>query len=338
MRTWFTDQHIRFLLIANLIVLVAAAALSGGQFLDPFNLQNMAKQLPEVGLLAIGVSLAMISGSAGIDLSVVSIANLSGVTAGLIARSLFSGEGQGVMFTLAFVTVALVVGFAAGLTNGILISRIGFTPILATLGTQLVFTGLAVALSGGPAVSLGYIEPFVQIGNGTLLGIPVPFLIFAVVIGIVSWTLGSTRFGFRLYLAGSNAKAARYAGIDAANVLLYTYVASGVIAAIAGIVFASSASSAKWDFGSSYLLIAILIAVMGGINPDGGYGKIAGLVLAAVALQLLSSGLNFLGMSNFLKDFMWGVLLLLSIMLTRLRFRRAPAPPSTSPPARAVTT
>lgn len=316
MGSWLADNHIRFLFVANLAILAVAALVSRGQFLDPYNFQSMAKQLPEIALLAMAVMLAMISGSGGIDLSVVGIANLSAIVAGLVTKAVAGGQGQGVEFTLIFVLVALLVGTLCGLINGLLIARGGFAPILATLGTQLVFVGLGVALSGGPAVSLGYVEPFVEIGNGSLFGIPVPFLIFTAVVGLVTWILARTRFGFRLYLTGTNAKAAYFTGINTPTVLIFTYTLGGVLSSIAGILIASGASSAKWDYGSSYLLIAILIAVMGGISPDGGHGKMAGLVLAAIALQMLSSALNLAGLSNFLKDFTWGLLLILSIIFT----------------------
>jgi simple sugar transport system permease protein len=331
MRDWLRDNHIRFLLIANVAILVVAALASQGRFLDPYNLQSMARQLPELGLLAMGVMLAMISGNGGIDLSVVSIANLAAVGAGLGAGALFGPE-QGVMFTLTFVIIALLIGLMCGLINGLLIARAGFAPILATLGTQLLFTGLAVALSGGPAVRIGYILPFANIGTGSLWRIPISFVIFLLAVVVVAWVLTRTPFGLRLYLMGSNAKAAHYTGISNSRILTFTYVTSALLAAVAGIIFASGASSAKWDYGSSYLLIAILIAVMGGINPDGGYGKMMGLVLSAVALQLLSSGLNLASGSaffralnlsdiNFLREFLWGLLLLLSLIFTSGQFQ-----------------
>lgn len=325
MRETLSDTHIRFLLIANVAILIVATLLSSGQFLDPYNLRSMARQLPEISLLAMGVMLAMISGNGGIDLSVVSIANLSAVTAGLLAKGMLAVNGtvppeRGVMFMLAFIVVALVVGIVCGFINGVLIARVGFAPILATLGTQLTFTGLAVAFSGGPAVSLGYVEPFVEIGSGNLFRwIPISFIIFAVAALIVTWMLTRSPFGLRLYLMGSNTKAAHYTGIDTSRILMLTYITSAILASLAGIIIASGASSAKWDYGTSYLLIAILIAVMGGINPDGGYGKMTGLVLAAVALQLLQTTLSSVGASNFLKDFLWGLLLLLSIVFTNFR-------------------
>ncbi len=329
MRQLLTDTHLRFLIAANVAILVAATLLSGGQFLDPYNFRSMATQLPEFGLLAIAIAITMISGNGGIDLSVVSIANLSAIIAGLVVKSVFGGDGQGVAFMIGFVVIALAVGTLCGLVNGLLVSRGNFPPILATLGTQFVFVGLAVALSGGPSVGLGYVEPFVQIGNGDALGVPIPFLIFILVVLAFSWMLTRTRFGFRLYLMGTNAKAAHFTGIDNKTVLLMTYTLSGVVASIAGTVIASRASSVKWDYGTSYLLISILIAVMGGVNPSGGYGKILGLVLASFALQMLSSTLNQLGTSNFLKDFTWGLLLLLSIMLTSTRWN---LPKPSTPP------
>jgi simple sugar transport system permease protein len=324
-----TDTHLRFLVAANLLLLVAVVIVSGRQVIGP--LQGMTAQLPEIGLLAIAIAVTMISGNGGIDLSVVSIANLSAIVAGLIVRSILGGDGQGVAFTLAFVVIALVVGTACGLINGLLVSRGNFPPILATLGTQFTFVGLAVALSGGPSVGLGYVEPFVEIGNGSLLGVPIPFVVFVAVVLGFSWLLTHTRFGFRLYLMGTNAKAAHFTGIDNRTVLLVTYTLSGVLASVAGVIIASRTSSVKWDYGTSYLLIAILIAVMGGVNPSGGYGKALGLVLSSFALQMLSSTLNLLGTSNFLKDFTWGLLLLLSIILTSTRLSPFPTRASTPP-------
>jgi simple sugar transport system permease protein len=319
LRSLLADNHLRFLIAALIVILIAAAILSSGQFLDPYNFQSMAVQVPEIGLLAIAIAITMISGNGGIDLSVVSIANLSAIVAGLTVRSSLGGAGQGTLYAIAFVLIALLVGTGCGLINGFLVSRGNFPPILATLGTQFVFVGLAVALSGGPVVSLGDTEIFGQIGNGTILGVPIPFVIFIIVVLGFSWILTRTRFGFRLYLMGTNAKAANFTGINNNTIMLFTYTLSGILASIAGIIIASRTSSVKWDYGSSYLLIAILIAVMGGINPSGGWGKMLGIVLASFALQLLSSTFNFLGTSNFLKDFTWGLLLLLSIVLTGTR-------------------
>lgn len=309
------DTHLRFLLLANVAIIAAAAALSGGTFLSLDNFQSMATQLPELGLLALAVMLAMIAGGGGIDLSVVATANLAAISAGLLSKRLFSPDEAGAAFTLAFVLIALGVGALCGLINGLLISRLRFPPILATLGTLQAYAGIAIVLTSGTAV-IGFSDGLINLGGGTFLGLPLPMWLFLVVAALIAFVLTRTRFGLRLYLMGTNGKAAHFAGINTARVLLTTYTLAGVLAASSGIIFAARANSAKADYGSSYLLIAILIAVMGGVNPGGGSGKVVSLALAAVALQLISSTLNLLSLSNFLKDFTWGLLLLLSIILT----------------------
>jgi simple sugar transport system permease protein len=315
-----TDHHLRFLLIANVLILIIATILSGGTFLDPYNFQSMATQLPEIGLLAIAIMITMISGNGGIDLSVISIANLSVIVAALLCKNFFPATDtdttQSWLFSGLFVIIALGVGTLCGVLNGLLVARASYAPILATLGTQLLFLGIATVLTGGPAIIIGGIEPLSQIGNGTILNIPIPFLIFLSITTLFSLLLSRTRFGFRLYLTGSNAKAAHFAGIHTSSIALVTYTLAGLLAALSGIISSTRSASAKADFGVSYLLIAILIAVMGGVNPSGGYGKILGLVLAGIALQMLSSMLSFIGANDFLKDFMWGLLLLISIVLT----------------------
>jgi simple sugar transport system permease protein len=320
LRSWLTDNHLRFLLGANIAIALLAAILSGGTFLSGDNFQSMGTQLPEVGLLALAIMITMLSGNGGIDLSVVAVANLSAIIAGKIAQSSFNAETQGLEFAFVFPTLAVLAGLACGLVNGTLVAFGNFTPILATLGTQLVFSGIAVVLTNGSALSLGYIEAFVQIGNGQILGVPIPFILFLIIAAILAWVFSRTRYGFRLYLTGTNAKAAHFAGINNRQILLLTYTVAGLLASLSGIISASRASSAKADYGSSYLLIAILIAVMGGVNPAGGHGKVLGLVLASFALQMLSSTLNLIGLSNFLKDFTWGLLLLLTIALTNSSF------------------
>ncbi|WP_309572321.1 ABC transporter permease [Deinococcus sp.] len=335
MRRLTADRHILFLLIANVAVALVATVLSRGTFMSFDNWQSMATQLPELGLLALCILITMVSGNGGIDLSVVATANLSAITAGMIARRVYpEPDSANTAFTLTFLAIALLVGLACGLINGTLVSRFRFAPILATLGTSLAFQGIGYALTNGSAV-IGFSTGIQNLGLGTLGPVPVPLLIYLGVAGLLAWVLASTPYGLRLYLMGTNSKAAHFGGIDTSRVLLTTYALAGVLASVSGIIFGARANSIKVDYGSSYLLIAILIAVMGGVNPAGGAGKVLGLLLATTALQFLSSSLNLLGLSNFLKDFTWGLLLLLSIALTssRLKFRPTlPPSPTPSPP------
>ncbi|MDR6955365.1 simple sugar transport system permease protein [Ancylobacter sp. 3268] len=315
MRT--TGGQLVMLVAINVALLVFGAAISGGTFLSPFNLQSMAGQLPEIGFLAIGVMLAMCAGNGGIDLSGIALANLSGVVSAVVIGSFLSSVDQQAAYSLAFIAGALVVGVLGGIFNGLLISRLNITPILCTLGTQMLFTGLAVVVSEGRAVAVGSPDLLSEIGNGLFLGVPISFVIFIAVAGLIAALLKFTPFGLWLMLMGTNPKAAIYAGFPRTKVLIATYATSGLLSGLAGVIIAARNVNVKWDYGTSYLLIAILIAVMAGVRPEGGYGRVVCVVLAAIALQLMSSMLNFGGLSNFVRDFAWGALLLTFLAVGR---------------------
>ncbi len=318
------DPQLAFLVGINLLVLLSASLLTKGAFIDPYNLQSMASQLPELGLLAIGVMLAMSSGNGGIDLSGIALANLSGVFSATVVALYVNVDEAPVLFTLVFASVAICTGLVGGVVNGLLISRLGLTPILCTLGTQLLFTGLSVVLSGGPSVRVGSADLLMEIGNGQWLGVPISFLIFLLISLLLGAVLKYSPFGIRLFLMGTNPKAARFAGFAQERLLVTTYALCGVMAGVAGVLIAARNVNVKWDYGQSYLLIAILITVMAGVKPEGGYGRMTCLFLSTTALQLLSSMLNFLDVSNFFRDCAWGALLLIFLAFGRYElFARA---------------
>jgi simple sugar transport system permease protein len=312
MKNIFTrDKQLAFLLAVNVLVVLFATMYSKGQFLELDNLQSMAGQLPELGLLAIGVGLAMIAGNGGIDLSVVAIANLAGIVAASTAGFVYSQDTEPVQYTISFVAIALSTGLICGVINGILVAYARLTPILSTLGTQLLYTGISVVLTNGSAYRLGYSDEMSYLGNGIFWNVPVPFIVFVVTLVLVGALLKNSIFGVQLFLVGTNQKAADYAGIPRAKVLVLTYAISGLVAAIAGVLIASRTASVKWDYGSSYLLIAILIAVMAGIKPAGGYGRMVCLLFSTIALQIISSSFNLFDISSFFRDCAWGLMLLL---------------------------
>ena len=299
----------RLALIA-VAVFALMAALSPDRFLSAQNLTSMAFQFPEFAILALAVAVAMLTG--GIDLSVVGAANLSAVIAALLFGAM-GGPGAGGGALALGIGAALSVGLAAGLFNGVLVAVLGLPPILATLGSGLIFTGVAVALTGGSAV-MGLPSGMAVIGNATVLGVPVPLLIFAALCVALWWLLSRTAFGLKVRMYGANPLAARFAAMDTGAVLMKVYALCGVLSAIAGLIVMSRANSAKADYGSSYLLLAVLIAVLGGVNPYGGYGRVIGVVLAVLSMQFLSSGLNMLQVSNFARELIWGALLI-AVML-----------------------
>ncbi len=315
------DPQLVRLFVIMVIVFITMAAISPDTFLSIDSFSSMAFQFPEYGILALAMMLTMISG--GIDLSIVGIANLSAIAASMMMTTMISentSTESSLPLIAAAIIVSLLTGLICGLLNGFAIAKIGIPAILVTLGSMQLFTGLAIILTKGNAI-VGLPEIFSYIGNGSLLSIPVPLLIFGLCIMLTYVMLHKKSYGLKLYMFGSNPVAARFSGINNTVVLLKTYAVSGMLASIAGLVIVAHTNSAKADYGTSYILLSILIAVMGGVNPKGGVGKISGIIMAVLTLQFLSSGLNALHVSNFFKDFVWGITLLLVMLVNELSDR-----------------
>ncbi len=315
----FDSQTLRLLVIA-IVLFVAFSVVLRDQFFSVRNLQSMAVQLPEYGILAFGIMIAMLTG--GIDLSIVGAANLSAIVAALVLTRLAPAEGGGMPLALVIplaMLAALLVASICGLFNGFLVSKIGIVPILATLGTGSLYTGLSFVITGGPAITTTQLA---FIGNGTILGLPIPIIVFIAMIVVGSIMLNRTAYGFNVYMLGTNAKAALFSGINSTRVLLQTYWLAGMAAGIAGIIFLARTNSAKPDYGSSFILLSVLIAILGGISATGGFGTISGMVLAILSIQFLSTGLNMLMLdlfpssaAIFFRQFAWGGLLLMVMVL-----------------------
>lgn len=303
------------LFIILLVVFVVLSIAIPSKFLTGINLQSMAFQFPEFGLLALAMMLAMITG--GIDLSVVSISNFTGVIAALILSSAAdpTASAGGVIF-LAMIAV-IVVSIICGLINGLLIALIGVPPILATLGTQGLFIGLAIIITKGHSVS-GFPDQFMFIGNGTVFGVPVPFLLFVLIAIIVAVLLKRTKQGFSMYMLGSSPVVSRFSGVNNTKILIRTYIFTALLAGMASLIMISRVNSMRPGYGTAYLLQAILVTVLGGTDPDGGFGNVPGLVMGIVILQITQSGLNILSFSPFFKKFMWGLILLLIMVINFL--------------------
>ncbi|MFC0406937.1 ABC transporter permease [Roseomonas elaeocarpi] len=317
------DTNLLQLLLLTVVIFAGMAALNPDRFLRPYVFESLTFVAPELGLLAIAMMVAMLTG--GIDLSVIGIANLSCILAGLFFHSVGAPRGPDLVnlpwpLVASGIGIALGTGLVAGAINGFLVTRGRVTPILATIGTGQVFTGICLVLTGGPAV-VGFPALWGQIGNGTAFGIAVPLIVFLLAGAAVWFILARTAFGIELALIGTNPRAAAFAGLRTGRTVFFSYVLTGVLASIAGILLSGRTNAAKSDYGVSYLLQAVLISVLAGTNPAGGRGSVVGVGLALVALMLLSSGLQMMRFSNFLVDLIWGGFLLLSIALAAWRNR-----------------
>lgn len=330
----FANLDIKLVRLAVIaaVIFVAMSVAKPETFPTLTNFRSMAVQFPEIGILALAIMITMLTG--GIDLSVTAIANFTGILAAFTLGALVGPDlsgPQALPGILAAIAVSLAVGALAGLFNGLLVAFFNITPILATLGTLSLYTGFSYVLTGGTAI-FG-VPQFLFIGDGDILGVPIPLVVFGVLAAVLSVLYGRTAFGFKLYMLGSNPVASRFSGINNHRMLIRTYVISGLLGAAAGLIFLARNNSAKADYGSSYILQAILVVILGGINPYGGFGKITGLVLALLSLQFLSTGLNMLLVqysgSTFFREFAYGALLLLVMAvdnLPDLRRRRARGP------------
>jgi simple sugar transport system permease protein len=294
-------------MIAALIFIVY-----GTRFYNWRNISSIMFQMGEFAFLCMAMAIAMLTG--GIDLSVVANMNLAGILAAFILtnEALLASTGAVNVILLA-VLVALLSGLAGGIFNGVVIAKVGVHSILTTIGTMMLFAGIGMIITGGRGV-VGFPQEFAYVGNGKLLGIPFPFILMVVFFLIVGFLLKRSRWGRSLYLFGSNPVASRFSGINNARTLIVTYALGGLLTGISALIMISRTNSARIGYGESYLLQAIVVAVMGTMDPYGGSGKFSGIFISVVLLQMLSSAFTRLGITPFARGLVYGTILLLIII------------------------
>jgi simple sugar transport system permease protein len=303
------------LFIMMIVLTAIMSAALPDKFLRLLNFQSMFVQIPEFGLLAIAMMVAMISG--GIDLSVVAITNLTGVISALILTKIptpdMAGSSLFLVMALAVFT-AIALSAVCGLLNGVVISKFGVPAILATLGSQGLFLGIAIAITQGHGIST-FPEKFLIIGSGMVSVIPMPFIIFVAVALLIYLFMNKTKLGLSMYMVGSNPTVSRFAGVNNDDVLIKTYVTTGLLAGVSSVIMISRVNSMRPGYGSAYLLQAILVVILGGVDPYGGYGSVLGVTMGIIILQVLQSGFNILTFTPFFKKFIWGFMLLIVMVI-----------------------
>ncbi|WP_312384918.1 ABC transporter permease [Atlantibacter subterraneus] len=297
------------------VTVVAFSFLIPNVFWSAANFQSIASQMPILGVLALAMAVTMLTG--GINLSIIATMNACALIMAWVATHYPPGALAVVLVLLSGFATALVIGFI----NGMLIAVVRVSPILATLGIMTLLNGINIVISRGSSIT-NFPEYILSINSSSVLGIPTPLLVFIAVV-IVMWIiLEKSAFGRTIYLIGSNEQASHYSGINTRKTLIWVYILSSVLCVIAGLLMMSKLNSAKASYGESYLLVSILAAVLGGINPDGGFGKVFGMVMALILLQMLESGLNILGVSSYITMALWGGLLLAFIFLKGINVSR----------------
>ncbi|AHG77521.1 ABC transporter permease [Mannheimia varigena] len=305
------DHTIFYLLALFIIAVITFSILIPDIFWSISNFQSMASQIPVLGILTLAMALPMLTG--GINLSIIASMNACSL---IIAY--FITQYTGISWLFLAILLSFGCALLIGLLNGTLISIIRVSPILATLGTMTLINGINILITNGSTIS-NFPENVLSINSSTFLLIPTPILIFLILAGIIWFFLEKTSMGKAIYFIGNNEKATYYSGINTKKVLIGVYVISSLLCVFAALLMMSKLNSAKASYGDSYLLISILATVLGGINPDGGKGKLIGIMLALVLLQVIESGLNMLGTSSYITMILWGSLLLLFIFLQKNR-------------------
>ena len=305
------DKNTSLLFVLVILIFAVMAVLQPSAFLGLANIQGMCIQFPEFGIMALGMMLAMIAG--GIDLSLVGIANFASIVGATIMVKMGGTNGSIVLGIIA----AIIIGLLCGTFNGFMIGYLQIPPMLVTLCGLQLYTGLGLAITKGPALT-GLPESFSAIANGVIGIVPIATIIFLICALVVAFMLRSTVYGQQVCFMGTNNTESRYSGINNLKITIMTYGTSGILGGIAGVIMASHYNSAKSDYGSSYTLLTLLIVVLGGTNPDGGKGSVLGVSLAVLVLQLVSSAFNIMRINSFLKTFVWGLILLVIIVFTKV--------------------
>jgi rhamnose transport system permease protein len=297
-------------LLALLVLLVIVLGQLSPIFFTLQNLLNTSRFFVEVGLIALGMTLIIITG--GIDLSVGAALALVSVTVGVLSRS---GVPLGTAILAGF-----AVGVVAGFFNGFLITRLDLHPLVVTLGTFALFRGIALGVSKGDAVS-SFPRWFEYFGQFYLGPVPGQLFVFVVAITVVWVLLSRTPFGRYVYAIGNNEEAARFSGVPVRRVKVALYTGTGLLVALAAIIYTSRVTTSRADSGLGLELDVISAVVLGGASIYGGSGTIAGTVLGVVIIATLRNGLNLAGVQTTWQVFLLGVLLIAAVFVNEF-FRR----------------
>lgn len=298
-----------FLGIFYILILIIFSILSEF-FLDYNNLVNIGINMAFIGLMAAAGTPLIIAG--GLDLSVASIAGLSGVILTLLYTA-------GIPIWISAV-VSVIAGGILGLTNGVMTTQFKMNPLIVTLGTMSIITGTSLVLTGG--LSKPLIEPsFEWLGIGRIFSIPVPLFLLLLYTLILWIILENTSFGRYIYASGGNAEASHLMGVPVYRTQITLYILSGATGAIAGLILAAMLGAAKPDAAGTHLLTVIAAIILGGTSLYGGVGSLWGTLLAILILGTVNNGLTLLNISSFWQDITKGTVLLLAVAFDQIRFR-----------------
>jgi len=288
-------------------------------FLKTSNLLNVANQIAVIAILAIGMTLVIIT--AGIDLSVGSLIAVSAVLATWVIREWFGGDEATVSGMITGCGIAIVACSALGLFSGSMIAFFGVPPFVATLGMMMVGSGLAYMLSGGLSI-YQLPQSFDWLGRGDDFGgLPNAVVLMIVLYLLAHITMSRTTIGRYIYAVGGNPEAARLSGVPVKKILLWVYASCGALAGLGGVIMASQFKSGDPKYGLMYELYVIAAVVVGGTSLSGGRGKVFGTLIGAFIIAVIQNGMNLTGVQSYTQKVVLGIVLLLAVLLDMLKKR-----------------
>jgi ribose/xylose/arabinose/galactoside ABC-type transport system permease subunit len=295
-----------------ILIICILSALEPDSFLTLDNFLNVFRRSSVYGIIAVGMTSIIIS--AGIDLSVGSMIALCGMVGAAVMVALGGPDTHGMPLFVGTIG-GIVAGTACGFLNGFLITKLRLQPFIVTLGTMSFFRGIALVMRDGQPVN---VPSYKYLGEGTVSGIPISIIIFAVIIAVASFILRYTRLGRYTYAIGSNREAAFHAGVNVDRNLICIYTFTGFLVGIAAMIATSRTVSAQPTAGLGAELDIIAAVVIGGASLAGGQGTITGTIIGTLLISFLRNGCTLLGISTNAQLIVIGIIIVLAVAVDQL--------------------
>lgn len=299
----FTGEY--SMLLVMILMMIVMTILKPDAFMTKNNILNIMRQISITGVIALGTAFPIIA--KGIDVSGGSVVALSAVVTGSVISTVgyHLPGGYGIL-------IGLIVGLLCGMFSGIMTAYGNVPPFITTLAVQLAARGLAQLYTNGKPVT-NFPKSFLFLGGGSVLGIPVPVLIFAVMAVITYFILHKTKFGSYTYAIGGNLNAAVVSGINVKVITTFIYGYAGLMSALGGIILAARSTSALPSYGSGYEMDAITCVVIGGVSMSGGIGKVPKMIIGIIIVGILSNAMTMLMIDPNWQTVVKGLVILLAV-------------------------
>ena len=300
-----------------LVVLFALSAILSPYFLQYQNLVNILRQVSYTGIIALGMTFIIIAG--GIDLSVGSMVAIVGAILVVAINWLLPVFQSELLVILAVAALALILGFAGGAMNGVMVTKGRIAPFIVTLGTMAIFRSLTLYF-GNAGEFRSKSEMFGNLGMGSYFYMPIPVWVMLVLAVLMNAALNNTRYGRYICAVGSNSRVAMFSAISVDRVRFFTYVITGVVVGVSSFLLTARFNAvSSTNVGMGFELDAIAAVIVGGTTLSGGRGTIWGTIIGAVILGIINNMLNMIGISPYLQGTVKGLVIIGAVYIQRQR-------------------